>query len=65
MLVYKSGWKRVLYEVIFKHSSKWREEESHEFIKPERISEQNLGPGRRAGERSGDDPEEGAQRRRS
>lgn len=63
MLVYKSGWKRLLYKVIFKHSSKWREVESHEFIKPERISEWNLSPGRRAAERSRDDPEEGAQRR--
>lgn len=31
-------------------------------FQPERISEQNLGPGRRAGERSRDDPEEGGHR---
>lgn len=38
MLVYKSGWERLLHKVIFKHSSQWREEESHEFIREKHSS---------------------------
>lgn len=33
MLVYKSGWERLLYKVIFKHSSQWREDQSLEFVR--------------------------------